>query len=113
MIAVTFFNKFIFSFILHHFTDIEMHRTGGEYEFSFGLKYTLGLFFTTALMTLFVEDFSFHNIYSEQYGVVEEESIMFFLNAYFIPLIWVVHPWQIVHLLKRKYYYGRKDITQR
>lgn len=29
MIAITFFNKFIFSFILHYFTDVEMHRTGG------------------------------------------------------------------------------------
>jgi hypothetical protein len=113
MIAITFFNKFLFSFILHLFTDVEMHRTGGEYEFSFGLKYTLGLFFTTALMTLFVEDLSFHNIYSEQYGVVEEESIMFFLNAFFIPLIWVVHPWQIVHLIKRRLSFGRKDLTQK
>ncbi len=29
MIAITFFNKFVFSFILHLFTDVEMHRTGG------------------------------------------------------------------------------------
>lgn len=64
-------------------------------------------------MTLFVEDFSFHNIYSKEYGVVEEESIMFFLNSFFIPLIWVVHPWQILHLLKRKWKYGRKDVTQK
>ena len=69
MVAIILFNKFIFSFILHLFTDVEMHRTGGEYEFSFGLKYTLGLFFTTALMTLLVEDLSFNNIYSEKYGV--------------------------------------------
>jgi hypothetical protein len=45
--------------------------------------------------------------------VVEEESIMFFLNAFFIPIIWVIHPWQLVHLLKRKLNYGRKDITQK
>jgi hypothetical protein len=45
--------------------------------------------------------------------VVEEESIMFFLNAFFIPIIWVIHPWQLVQLLKRKLNYGRKDITQK
>jgi hypothetical protein len=71
MLLIIFFNKFILSFVLHLFTDIEKHRTGSEYEFSFGLKYTLGLFFTTALMTLLVEDIASHNIYKESYGVVE------------------------------------------
>jgi hypothetical protein len=69
MLLIIFFNKFCISYILHVFTDIEMHRTGSEYEFSFGLKYTLGLFFTTAMMTIFVEDLGFHNIYSMKYGV--------------------------------------------
>jgi hypothetical protein len=54
MLLIIIFNKFCISYILHLFTDIEMHRTGSEFEFSFGLKYTLGLFFTTALMTIFV-----------------------------------------------------------
>jgi hypothetical protein len=63
MLSIIFFNKFCLSFILHLFTDFEKHRTGSEYEFSFGLKYTLGLFFTTALMTLLVEDIALHNIY--------------------------------------------------
>ena len=39
--------------------------------------------------------------------------MMFFLNSFFIPLIWVVHPWQVVHLIKRKMSYGRKDLTQK
>jgi hypothetical protein len=30
----------------------------------------LGLFFTTAIMTLLVEDIKFHNIYSHEYGVI-------------------------------------------
>jgi hypothetical protein len=29
-------------------------------------------------MTLLVEDFTLHNIYKEDFGVIEEESIMFF-----------------------------------
>jgi hypothetical protein len=28
MVAITFFNKFVISSLLHHITDIEMHRTG-------------------------------------------------------------------------------------
>jgi len=35
------------------------------------LKHVLGLFFTTAVMTLLVEDIRFHNIYQHEYGVVE------------------------------------------
>jgi hypothetical protein len=38
--------------------------------------------------------------------------MMFFFNAFLIPIIWLVHPWQLVHLIKRWYYFGRKDITQ-
>lgn len=72
----------------------------------------MGLFFTTALMTLIVEGFGHHNIYSHPYGIVEEESIMFFFNAFLIPIIWLVHPWQLAHRIKRWYYYGRKDVTQ-
>jgi hypothetical protein len=113
MLLVIIFNKFCISYILHLFTDIEMHRTGSEFEYSFGLKYTLGLFFTTAMMTIFVEDLGFNNIYSRKYGVLEEESMMFFFNAFLIPIIWMIHPWQIYKLAKRKFYIGRKDLTQR
>jgi hypothetical protein len=113
MLLIIIFNKFCISAILHYFTDIEMHRTGSEFEFSFGLKYTLGLFFTTALMTIFVEDLGFNNIYSFKYGVLEEESIMFFFNSFLIPIIWFIHPWQIYRLIQRKFYFGRKDLTQR
>jgi len=31
----------------------------------------LGLFFTTAIMTLLVENIRFHNIYQHDYGVIE------------------------------------------
>jgi len=40
--------------VLHHFTHLEKHLTTSDEEFSFALKYSLGLFFTTALMTLAV-----------------------------------------------------------
>jgi hypothetical protein len=113
MLAIIFFNKFLLSFVLHWFTDLEKHTTGGEYEFSFGLKYTLGLFFTTAVMTLLVEDITFHNIYKEEYGVVEEESIMFFFNSFLVPIIWLINPWHIVHVIRRKYYLGKRNLTQK
>jgi hypothetical protein len=38
---------------------------------------------------------------------------MFFFNAFLIPIIWLVHPWQLYQLAKRKLYFGRKDLTQR
>jgi hypothetical protein len=37
---------------------------------------------------------------------------MFYMNALFVPFIWLVNPWQIFVLLKRKINFGRKDMTQ-
>lgn len=81
-------------------------------EFSFALKQILGLFFTTALMTLLVEDLRFNNIYTHSYGVIEEESIIFIMNGLIAPLIWIINPWHIFKTLKKNYYYGSKLITQ-
>lgn len=110
---IIFFNKFILATVLHKFTDLEMHPTGSDYEYSFALKYTLGLFFTTAIMTYLVEGARFNNVYSEEFGVTAEESIMFFMNAFLVTIIWLINPWFIIHRLKRKYYFGRKDLTQK
>lgn len=71
------------------------------------------MFFTTALMTLAVEAISFQNFYTHLYGVIEEETIFFFMNAFFVPLIWLVNPFQLFVLLRRKFYYGRDDIPQK
>lgn len=40
--------------ILHKICDFERHSTSDEQEFHFALKYSVGMFFTTALMTLAV-----------------------------------------------------------
>jgi hypothetical protein len=71
------------------------------------------MFFTTALMTLAVEDLRYNNFYDRPYGVIEEETIMFIMNGLFVPFIWMVNPWQIGVILKRKANEGRKDITQK
>lgn len=71
------------------------------------------MFFTTALMTLAVEDLRFHNFYMHPYGVIEEETVMFFMNALFVPFIWLINPWQLTVLIKRRFNYGRKDLTQK
>lgn len=60
------------------------------------------MFFTTALMTLAVEAVTFKNFHSHQYGVIEEETIMFFVTAFFIPLIWFIHPLNIIRKIKLK-----------
>ncbi len=63
------------------------------------------MFFTTALMTLAVEALYFKNFYQHQYGVIEEETIMFLVTAFFIPLVWLIHPSnlykKILHELNR------------
>ena len=60
---IIFFNKFLMGAVLHYFTHHEYHFSTADEEFSFALKYTLGMFFTTALMTLAVEAITFHNVY--------------------------------------------------
>ena len=46
------------------------------------LKYSLGLFFTTALMTILVEGITQHNVFTEHYGIFEEETIMVFFQRF-------------------------------
>jgi hypothetical protein len=113
LVSVIFFNKFVMGLILHRICDFERHMTTAEEEFHFALKYSVGMFFTTALMTLAVEDLRFHNFYQHPYGVIEEETVMFFMNALFVPFIWFINPWQITVLLKRHFNEGRKDLTQK
>jgi hypothetical protein len=69
VVLISVFNKFIMSTIFHHICNHEKHESYSDLQFSFALKYMLGMFFTTALMTLMVEAIIFHN-YSD-HGVVE------------------------------------------
>ena len=64
-------------------------------------------------MTLAVEAITLHNYYSHPYGVIDEETIMFILNALFVPFFWLVNPFQMWKLYKRGKGYGRKDVTQK
>lgn len=54
LVGVVLFNKLLMVTLFHKFTDLERHSTTSKFQFSFGLKYCLGLFFTTAVMTLAV-----------------------------------------------------------
>lgn len=70
------------------------------------------MFFTTAMMTVFVDVLTKNNIYSESFGVVEGETAMIFINSFFIPLIWLVNPWTIHLKIKRWYYRSKAGVTQ-
>ena len=63
-------------------------------------------------MTLAVEDFSLNNYYAHPYGVIEEETLMFFLNSFFVPFYWLVNPLYLVKLFKRSRNYGKASLTQ-
>ena len=62
LFAVILFNKLVLSYILHYLTEKECHETASQEQLSFALKYALGLFFTTAVMTLAVEGLSLIHI---------------------------------------------------
>ena len=113
LLSVIFFNKFVMGWVLHKICDFQRHETTAEEEFHFALKYSVGMFFTTALMTLAVQDLKFNNFYKSSYGVVEQETIMFMMNAVFVPFIWLINPWHLVVLIRRKVNWGRKDLTQK
>jgi hypothetical protein len=38
--------------------------------------------------------------------------MMFVFSAVFLPLIWVIHPFRLVHLFKRYWHKGSMNITQ-
>ena len=59
LFVVVLFNKLLMVVLFHKFTDLERNYTMSKFQFSFALKYCLGLFFTTALMTLAVEAIKF------------------------------------------------------
>jgi hypothetical protein len=71
------------------------------------------MFFTTALMTLAVEAISFGNYYAHDYGVIEEETVFFFMNSFLVPLIWLINPFHLFAILRRKFFYGKENLTQR
>ena len=60
------------AYVFHKLTDLELLESGFKYQKSFGLKYCLGLFFTTALMTLIVEGLESQNFYTYLYGLIDE-----------------------------------------
>ena len=64
------FNKFVMGKVLHKFVHMEKHAYTDQENHSFSLKYALGMFFTTALMTLAVEAVTFGNFYAHQFGVI-------------------------------------------
>lgn len=113
LFLIVLFNKLGMVVLFHIFTDLERQDTSSKYQFSFGLKYCLGLFFTTALMTLAVEAVRFNNYYSHLYGVIEEETVMFFLNAIFVPLFWLLNPLYLFKLIKRSIKHGKRSLTQK
>lgn len=112
MFLVVLFDKIVLATLFHKFTEWELPSTSATLQFSFALKLALGLFFTTALMTLATEAIKFQNYYGHPYGVVDEETIMFFMNSFFVPFFWLVNPMRIIKLIKRKCMKGRKDMTQ-
>ena len=61
IILIQFFNKFLMKYVLHAICDLEKPETTSQLQFSYAFKYTLGMFFTTAVMTLAVEALEFNN----------------------------------------------------
>jgi hypothetical protein len=37
---------------------------------------------------------------------------MFFFNALFVPLLWLINPWHLFRLIQRKLKRGKKTLTQ-
>ena len=53
-------------------------------------------------MTILVEGVTFNNVYTHQYGIIEEETLMYFFVAFFVPLVWLINPWYIAKWIKRE-----------
>lgn len=71
LLGIVFFNKFVMGNVLHYFTHLEKHDNKAHEDFSFAFKYALGMFFTTAIMTILVEALKYKNYYKHDFGVIE------------------------------------------
>lgn len=111
-LGIIFYNKFVMAPVLEYFTKLERHDNVSNEDFSFAFKYALGMFFTSSIMKIVVETTQFNNYYRQDFGIIEEESLMFVFSAVFLPLLWLVHPNRLIHLVKRWVYYGRECVTQ-
>jgi hypothetical protein len=83
-----------------------------SYSLSFMIKYSLGLFFTTAIMTILVEGVTHDNVYEEHFGIVEEETLFYFFTVVLVPLIWGINPWYIKRWIQRRMHEGSPYVTQ-
>lgn len=63
-------------------------------------------------MTLAVEAIRMNNYYAHRYGVIDEETIMFAMNAVFVPFFWLINPFRIARSIKQWWYKGKKNLTQ-
>ncbi len=69
---------------------------------SYSTKLTLLLFTNSALITFFVEVIVFHNFYEIGGGVIFSEFLVFILNAFISPILWLIDPWYLIKNKKRK-----------
>lgn len=63
-------------------------------------------------MTLIVEAFILGNYYKDDYGVIEEETIMFVVNSLFVPVFWAINPIYLYRKFLRWRHYGKQHFTQ-
>lgn len=54
LFGVVLFNKFVMGNVIHKFVHMQHHAYTDKENHSFALKYAIGMFFTTALMTIAV-----------------------------------------------------------
>jgi len=98
--------------IIHALVEFELKKTGMNYAFSFMIKYSLGLFFTTALMSVLVEGLTHQNVYEEDFGIIEEETLFFLYSLLIVPLIWIINPWYIKKRIQRSKFQDSPYCTQ-
>jgi hypothetical protein len=54
----------------------------------------------------------FHNIYEHDYGVIEEETMMYCFAAFFVPFIWLINPWYAWKKVRQILNRGSQLMTQ-
>lgn len=72
LLGIIFYNKLIMSKVLQYLTKLEKHDNVANQDFSFALKYAIGMFFTSSVMKLMVQAVQNHNYYKHDFGIIEE-----------------------------------------
>ena len=98
--SIVLVNKLAIEPLMKWITKIEKISTNTKFQISYANKLTISLFVNAAIVSYVIDILIFSNVYGFG-GFMYNESLIFILNAFIAPLIWLIDPWTLIRKLQR------------